>query len=48
MGVPESYLDLKLARNLQIISAFSPAFIAIVGYSFARYGDGHDDQVSFD
>ncbi|MGO9995804.1 MAG: hypothetical protein ACLPTF_25280 [Steroidobacteraceae bacterium] len=48
MGVPESYLDLKLARNLQIIGAFSPAFIAIIGYSFARYKDGHDDQVSLD
>jgi hypothetical protein len=48
MGVPESYLDLQLARNLQIIGAFSPAFIAIVGYSFARYGDGHDDQVSLE
>jgi hypothetical protein len=48
MGVPESYLDLRLARNLQIIGAYSPTFVAIIGYSFARYDDGHDDQVSLD
>lgn len=48
MGLPESYLDLKLARNLQIIGACSPAFVAIIGYSFARYSDRHDDQVSLD
>lgn len=48
MGVPESFLDLKLAANLQMISKFFPSFVAIIGYSFARRDDGHDDYVSLE
>lgn len=46
MGIPESFLDSKLALRLLEVGRFCPDFIAIIGYTFARYGDGHDDRVS--
>jgi hypothetical protein len=48
MGVPESFLDSKLAKNLQMVGKFFPSFVAIIGYSFARSNDGHDDYVSLE
>jgi hypothetical protein len=46
MGVPESWNDRSLAIRLLEIGRFSPEFIAIIGYCFARNGDVHDDLVS--
>jgi hypothetical protein len=48
MGVPESFLDLKLAQNLKIVGRCAPTFVAIIGYSFARCNGGHDDHVSLE
>jgi hypothetical protein len=48
MGVPESFFDPGLARRLIEIGSFSAKFVAVIGYSFARYGSHHDDQVSLD
>ncbi len=46
MGIPKSWRDRGLALKLLEIGRFSPAFIAIIGYSFARSAKGHDDHVS--
>ncbi|WP_147385633.1 hypothetical protein [Oleomonas cavernae] len=46
MGVPETWADQNLALRLLEISRTVPAFIAIIGYSFARNRDAHDDHVS--
>jgi len=48
MGVAESYADKHLAHRLREVGRFMPGFIAIIGYSFARLGDRHDDRVSLD
>jgi hypothetical protein len=49
MGVPESpWRDRGLVLKLLEIGRFRPAFIAIIGYSFARNAEGHDDHVSLD
>jgi hypothetical protein len=49
MGVPESpWRDRGLVLKLLEIGRFRPAFIAIIGYSFARNAEGHDDHVSLE
>jgi hypothetical protein len=52
MGVPESYFDQYLARQLlkvyREVSISPPNFLAIIGYSFAQNEQGYDDQVSLD
>lgn len=48
MLAPESYSDLDLARRLVPMARFKPAFVAIIGYSFAWTGHRHDDVVSLD
>jgi hypothetical protein len=46
MGVPELWSDQRLSVKLLEIGRFVPTFIAIIGYSFARNGEAHDDHVS--
>jgi hypothetical protein len=46
ISVPESCDDVDLWRCLDMMVACSPQFIAIVGYTFGRNGDGHDDWIS--
>lgn len=50
MGVPETGDNLALLQRLQQLEMFAPAFIAIIGYTFARspVGDRHDDQISLE
>lgn len=45
---PESYLDPGLARRLLPMTHYNPAFVAIIGYSFAWMGGRHNDVVSLD
>jgi hypothetical protein len=40
--------NVTLLRRLGAAVAVMPDFVAIIGYSFARVPDGHDDCVSFD
>jgi hypothetical protein len=40
--------NVTLLRRLAAAAAVMPDFVAIIGYSFARVPDGHDDCVSFD
>jgi hypothetical protein len=51
MGVSESFFDphpaqRRFRRQLSTVAAFSPDFIAIIGYSFAQSKTGYDDVVS--
>jgi hypothetical protein len=46
--VPESHADVSLVRRLQTMMRYSPEFVALIGYSFARNGSGHDDHVTLD
>ena len=48
ISLPESSDDVNLWRCLDVMAAFSPEFIAIVGYTFGRNGNGHDDWISLD
>jgi hypothetical protein len=49
MGILESPCrDPGLVLRLLEIGRFRPAFIAIIGYSFARNAEGHDDHVSLE
>jgi hypothetical protein len=48
MSVPESYDDVNLRRCLDVMGACSPQFIAIIGYTFGRNGNDHDDWISLD
>jgi hypothetical protein len=47
MGVPEGQ-SVELLGRLQSATAFRPDFIAVIGYSFAKIDNKHDDHVSFD
>lgn len=47
MSVPETCDDLNLWRCLEMMATFSPQFIAIIGYTFGRNDNGHDDWISF-
>jgi hypothetical protein len=42
----ESRKDPWLIRKLDALWTFRPVFVAIVGYTFARQSDGHNDEVS--
>jgi hypothetical protein len=44
--VPEHHEDEGLKKRLQMTGAFSPDFIAIIGYRFAKVGNQYDDYVS--
>jgi hypothetical protein len=46
MGVSERFSDISLISRLLEMETFFPEFIAIIGYSFARRQNGHDDLVS--
>ena len=46
VDAPESSDDPWLARKLDALWTFQPAFVAIVGYTFARQSGGHNDVVS--
>lgn len=46
MSVPESSGDGNLWRCLDTMVACSPEFIVVIGYTFGRNGDGHDDWIS--
>ncbi len=46
--VPERYDDDGLQKRLQMAAAFSPDFVAIIGYRFAKVGNQYDDYVSLD
>jgi hypothetical protein len=48
MSVPESCDDVNLWRCLDMMAKCSPQFIAIIGYTFGRNDDGHDDWISLD
>jgi len=45
---PESDTDDRLCRKLKVMQRCNPAFVMIVGYSFAKNETGHDDQVSLE
>jgi hypothetical protein len=42
----ESIRDMRLAASLRTIDRYSPAFVAIIGYSFGRTGNSYDDWIS--
>ena len=46
--VPESSDDSHLQNCLHRMATSAPSFIAIVGYTFGRNGNGHDDWISLD
>lgn len=46
LSVTERATDMALVKRLDSIPQFSPRFIALVGYSFARNGDAFDDWIS--
>jgi hypothetical protein len=46
--VPESCGDSYLENCLLRMAICSPSFIAIIGYTFGRNGNGHDDWISLD
>jgi hypothetical protein len=51
MGIAESYFSARPAqrrfrRQLARVAAFTPDFVAIIGYSFAQDDTGYDDSVS--
>lgn len=46
--VPEHHEDEGLKRRLQMTGAFSPDFIAIIGYRFAKVSNQYDDYVSLE
>ena len=46
MGLPESWADVSLYRRLSWVMSNMPMHVAIVGYSFARMGNGYDDAVT--
>jgi len=48
MSVPESCDDVHLWRCLDMMAMCSPQFIAIIGYTFGRNDDSHDDWISLD
>jgi len=48
ISVPESCADRNLADCLDVMAQCSPLFIAIVGYTFGRNDNGHDDWISLD
>jgi hypothetical protein len=48
MSVPESCDDRNLSHCLDVMVTCSPLFIAIIGYTFGRNGNGHDDWISLD
>ncbi len=48
MGAPEPHFNQRLDQLLLKVTRFSPAFIAIIGYSFAQNREGYDDRVSLD
>jgi len=48
MSVPESSDDVNLWRCLDMMAACSPQFIAIIGYTFGRNSNGHDNWISLE
>jgi hypothetical protein len=44
----ETISDMRLVTSLLRMWQFSPAYIAIIGYTFGRNGAGHDDWVSLE
>ena len=45
---PEAFADADLHCRLQVMQRFAPAFVAIIGYTFGRTAEGHDDSVSLE
>jgi hypothetical protein len=44
----EAIADMRLARCLLRMQHFSPAYVAIVGYTFGRNGARYDDWISLE
>jgi hypothetical protein len=39
--------DMRLAASLRRMDRSTPSFVAIIGYTFGRSNNGHDDWISF-
>lgn len=48
MSVPESCDDANLWHCLDAMTTCAPHFVAIIGYTFGRNGDNHDDWISLE